>query len=542
METETINQNINLNIGKLAVDLHLEDRVLANGVLSKKGLHERSAIVTGIIHHLLERNEWRRALQLRFKENTTRLLYDRNEEEFNAKLLQSIHAKDFRVSKDGTECGYLERDEDLDILVQKAGQGFVRNMLAREDLPMPVLEYLINQARDTLGEQEWKESLSALGKRVQKEYPLKAYAIFRRAEDKEAIRELYEQFEKKFKLEDIEFLITMAGHNDDRDTRLKGIVTKAIPLLGRKKSDKQKLGLMLYRVVKDRGLVLSAQDTEQLEKLAVKGISRYDLESTADRYKPNSYQNLKLQWAKTHWESEPIEAYKIFMGSEYDGKEVVPCAQKAFSTMNPEKGEYKGDKTTIKKEHLEVIFKRMPETDYRSRELVARILEYKDEFLRLGKIHAKSHEKDCQINAYRLLTAGGMGFDDPLVDKIRRELIATEFEKARKESYGWPSFFWLDRNDHLGYEQAYDVYLNGIGNISWLSRAYELAAGKGDIKRVEQARKEILGKTNLTDSIRFFKEAGDRIGYDVALDALAKRYEVPAAEVQTLLDLEKNSK
>jgi len=149
--------------------------------------------------------------------------------------------------------------------------------------------------------------------------------------------------------------------------------------------------------------------------------------------------------------------------------------------------------------------------------------------LRLGNIYEDSGENTC--NAYDLLVKGGMKTDDPRLYAMRQRII----QKELKDGESYISLHWLEKNDPHGFEQMYTALLEGVGKTKWPGEAYKLAAARGDIQRVAQARNLILEINAPAASLRFFQKAEDNAGIYRAISALSHHYKVPEAQVATLV-------
>jgi metal-responsive CopG/Arc/MetJ family transcriptional regulator len=509
---------LDVNFGKLAVDLSLEEKVMANGVLPGRTVPERSEVVTSMVHHLLNTGKWRKAVKLRFGEG--RHLYDQTKGDFNSDLLNAVKPEDFDVDKDGHRSD--REDASIEILLEHGQKAVVRDLAVREDLPAAVSEYLIYRAFD---EPEFLQKLSALGERIQKKDPDHAYFLFLRAKNKPAIDRLYKQIIENFKLDNLKLVSEIIAGNYQGKERAKeflSLVEKAIPLAEQDKN--HVAGGKLYDLAANEGLFvgLSDKDIMRLGKLAVHDMGEWNL-----RDRPL----LKLLWAQTNWETNPVDAYKIFVEyHEYTGKEVVQCAEKAFNQMFISNVKSTSrEKVIINTNHLQEILRKTPETELNSREQLALLLSDRQEFLRLGKIYAKSNEESKLRKAYDLLNNAKIIPDAKIMDDVRAKLIQKGI-KCAEERDSMPYFSWLEHNDKPGFEQVYEAFLT-----KWAGEAYEFAANWKDEQRVARARDIILERNPANRAIMFFRDNKDKLGYDRALEALTKEYNVPAEQVMLLV-------
>jgi len=506
---------LNENFGKLAVDLSLEEKVMANGVLPGRTVPERSEVVTSMVHHLLNTGKWRKAVKLRFGEG--RHLYDQTKGDFHSDLVKSVKPEDFEHAE------RFDGDCDIEFLLKHGQKPIVRDLAMREDLPPAVSEYLIRHAFDV---EELSEKYNELGERIQKENPRHAFRLFSYANNKPAIERLYSQIIEDFKLEYLELASEMIrgaerirGHGgSETSEKLKSLVGKALPL-----TEKEgKCGKQLYEILAREGFFgeLSKKDMARLENLAVREMSLGDA---------GKRPFLELLWAQTNWEKNPVEAYKIFVDKQYKGKEVVQCAEKAFNAMFISKeSALSSDKVLIQIDHLQHIFEKTPETDLNARESLAVLLSDKKELLRIGKIYAKSKDEHNLKKAYDLLVENGGNAEEAFTDDLRARLIEDTLSRADRQ-YG-PFFSWLNHNDRRGFEQIYVALLP-----KWAGEAYRYAVNWKDEQRVARARDIILEKNPANWAIMFFMERKDKHGYERSLSALTKEYNVPAEQIVQLV-------
>jgi len=526
-------KSLDKNFGRLAVDFGLEGKVLENGILPGRSVPERSEVVTGMIHHLLNTGNWRKATSLRFGEG--RHLYDQTKGDFRSDLLKAIKPENLKIEAD------FYRDETIDILLKHGQIDVVQELAQREDMSFDTSRYLILRA---FTKEEQKQKFVDLGKRVQKKIPEEAFHLFLGAGNTEAIDGLYQHLDRDFSLGNLDLMFAMIEEvyrtNHDYDTktsRIKTTVKKAIPLV---KEDNKKIGKRLYDLVEEDGVKISAKERRKLERLTVQDLSIYDFKPRIEvgRSQESPYKNLELLWAKTHWEKEPIAAYDIFLEKNYNGKEVIPCAKKALVEMYfTERSHSPHDKShmDLSKKHLQQIMDETSKYDYKVRAKLADLLNDKEEFLRLGKIYAGSRNNYDQEKSYNLLIQGGMPTEDPLIDNLRKQLINDDINEAAKRDWGVPSFHWHDSKDVQGVKQIYEALIKGTNGQAWPEKAFTFVQENGSPELVERARELILKSKAPLATIKFFQENGDEIGYNTALSSLAKEYDVPKDQVRQLV-------
>ena len=125
--------NLDQNFGKLAVDLGLEEKVLANGILPERSVPERSDVVTGMVHHLLKNGDWRKAIGLRFGE--ARHLYDPTKGNFHSDILQAIKPEDFNVK----ENGFSDEGGWIGNLLQHGEREIVQDLAKNFEIPVAIV-------------------------------------------------------------------------------------------------------------------------------------------------------------------------------------------------------------------------------------------------------------------------------------------------------------------------------------------------------------------------------------------------------------------
>lgn len=537
------------NFGRLVVDLDLESKIISDGVLPERPLQERGQIITGIIHQLLKKRDWKKALQLRYIDPQSRNLYDGNDQTFNELLLAAIKPKDFHIDQDRFRSSL--DDTGLSLLLERAGSMVVHSVSQREDIPPPVALYFLDHIKPVIGEEAWKQDITAIGKRIMKSDPKTAFHLFRQTENRDLLEQLYQQLTADFALQHyrtIEELILTFNPPGLRHYRLELLLITAVEALeapnaiperfSSSSSELSKTITQMYARMKEWKINLSPEKKAKLIDLVAQTItspwdSKLDVkdpeprrfhrsERTEEPYDPE----IVLAWAKMNREKEPVKAYKLFMKLQYDGEETIVAAQKAFEVMHPvERFEsYKGEEVAIRDNHLQAVFERIPLNDYKRREILAQKLRNTAELERIAVHYASSKDSFLQTRAYELFIQAGKRFDYQVFDGLRKKLIAHDIKVAKEADWGRPHFYWLNRLDKPGYEQAMAALLKGIPGRSWVGDAYELAVKHNDVQRIQQLREQIITKNSPITSLRFFQHQGDLVGYEQCIALVSEAY------------------
>jgi hypothetical protein len=491
------------NFGRLAVDLGLEDRVLSGTVLADKSISEKSAVATGIVDRMLEKN-WRLAVELRFgKGRPARILYDGKD--FDARLAEAIQPKDFSEKP--------QYDTGIALLAENGKTAVIRAVAMKEGMPARFAYELLVKAG--LSEDALIEDVVLLGKRVQQESPQDAYELFQRANANGAIVALYECLAKDFRIENVKLLIEIAKlyfHWDEKSERLQSVVLNALEY-PEKAAECAKL---LYDTVKDERISLPKDKIKTLRYLTAKNLGLHDLMKYTD-------DDLKLVWAQEHWTALPDEAYGIFVGNGYEGREVIPCVRRVLS----KKKDY--IPRNITQEHLKKALSGLPEKDYDLRVCVARAVGDKVELARVGRIFAGLVGKERR--AYALLFESGAKENDADVNALRLSLIEESLKEAHGGRNASVDFGWIHPRDNKGYEQAYTILIQDGG----AKHAYLIAAERHDAQKIEEARKAILSMNTPLESLLFFHQREDADGVDKAAIQVAEEYGITADLVHSLM-------
>ncbi|GEM_PF-3783885 len=519
----------NFNFGKVIAKLNLEEKVLKNGIIPSKSLAERGEIVKGIVSGLLEKGSWKNAIDLVFNEGPARMLYEGDKNDFFKEVEQTIKPKDFRYdSQDGFS--HAER-ETINLLIKNGGVQVVYNTALRPDVDPLVGKNLLEETKNYLDKETLKKEFNDLGTRIQKTHPQIAYDSFKEAENLFAINKLYTQLSKNFALEQY-FLLKDITENKSFSPEEKKLRVKQIAHLvlnNKKEEGEKKIGKDLFDFVHNNKGELNKKDTKKLNRLTAKELHFYELDSSLpNAYLRKHYQVLKEDWAKTHWQEDPINAYRIFNEQNKEGKLVLKCAKKAVEKMYDARSN-DTRRVDIKIAHLKEIYSRIPKSKVDLRRKLAEKLEDKEE---LKRIAAEYANKGNNKYAYQLLFNADISEKDPEITRVREKYIVESFKKAEQEKSN-PYFGWLDPKDKPGYEQVYNQLLQkdrpGL--------AFELAQKYKDITRANESRKLILEKNNPESAFKFFKDEKDKAGYDLALNALVTKYGLSKEDLVHIVDI-----
>nr|MBI4156988.1 hypothetical protein [Candidatus Woesearchaeota archaeon] len=513
------------NFGRISVALGLEDKLLKNGVLPERTIQERSAVVTGIVHGYLEKGHWQTAVDMIYKNGSVGLLYGGRKEELEGLIKSAIKPEDF--DKENIS-GYTVNS--IEMLIKKKHAKLVYEIALMKNMPVDASSNLLALTKKEVGVELWREGMSSIAMRVKDEQPIEAYSLFSRINDHEATNNLYQQLITNFSLSNFGFLKEVAEKDDwsRKVERLTSLVRAALNADYSKYKIEHgfgsRLGSDLYKIVSDNNIKLNVKHKKRMREFVAFHADYSDMDKIDDK-------NIQLLWAKRNCESNPETAYGIFLEQKYTGREVIPTAHRIFDRGYKDVNINwlrKGKRVEILTKHLEGIFNRVPKSKLDQRESLARKLGNISELRRIGLIKWNNKNYRHPEKAYKLLIESGIDINDLTLDQIRANLIEKELEEHKKSTliFG-PSFYWLDKRDRIGYERIYEALLNGVNGNSWPGKAYELSASKGDIERVTRAREAVLERNPANRTLRFFKDAKDKIGYEASLEKLSIEYNVP---------------
>ncbi|MBS3174909.1 hypothetical protein J4440_03450 [Candidatus Woesearchaeota archaeon] len=505
------------NLGSLYVNLGLEDRVLANGVLPKKQLTERADIINGMVNTLAEKGRLNEAIKLIHDNPTARVLFTGNQDEIYRKA-----AENFSVSDKGEdEDHYSDAFEFIELLNKAEKNDLLYSLALREDLPYVVSMKALGTVRKNIGEEKFIETTNNTALRIQNNNPRAAYNLFLKTGNNSAIDNLHNYLMENFSFDNLHILRWTVRHSQEKVESLVNKVlslNEANPATGKQFEG---LGKFLFDLVYESGVKLNDDLQAKVDDLAVRNLRNYDV--TLDNIK---YKRLGVKWAKANFKHEPIEAYKILSANNYSGDEIIEAAMLAFI-----KRQSRGDgheKLEIKVEHVKAFYPRLPKkTPLEVREEVASIAEDKEE---LAKISTLYRRKGDFSKAYELRYKSGK-FDvknDRTLMNLRSELIDEEIKDKDERVY----CFWLIDADNVGYEFAFNRLLKNKP-----ASAYNLAKGRSDNDRLSSARQEILKRNNPENSYKFFKSEKDETGIEMSLGVLSKKYRIDKQELIEFLNI-----
>ena len=523
------NTRIDENFGVVAALLGQEEKVLANGILPGRTPVEKSAAITGLVHGLVQRGDVDRAVEFLYGKNAIRILYDDTQiPRFNELLVEGLQRS--RMDDEGRRKAVdtlAKQDRHVDALYTAALQ-----------MPNKKGMEILFSIEGNVEPQRWREGMSSLGQRVAEQNQHLGYQALSAAENRGAVATLFDQTVESLTEGKISLAVKMLtwlkrfeyppvqGHEENAQRRSTALMKKviamepALDLWG----DNKIRWKDLYSLVKQEGVTLEQAEQNKLQRFALQEISDHDLEDEGDR----------LAWARINYRKDPIGAYEIFVEKGYQGRKFEQAIKGVFARIMKDRWNWKGP--NLPDEHLEIVYRDTPETSLKEREFIAQRLNDAAELQRLGRIYAAQEGKDAQERAYRLLVEGGLTFGDSLLESVRSALISEESRELAQNSPGFaPSFRWLDEKDRPGYEAAFQRLTEGEGRRTWEIGAYELAAERGDIARVQQARALILERRRPEVALGIFKRVEDRPGYEAAKQRLTEQYPISAESLEYLL-------
>ncbi len=563
-------------LGELVAKVGLEDRVIGternsdrriikNPALSQQRLATKAEFLQGLVDGMLAKGKWKKVVDLIFRKSSLSELYDGDTSELLQRIKEVVKPTDFSIDRRGDS----EDVETISLLLQNGGEQVVYELALRSDFDHRVSETLLFRVKEGIEEEKYKAGLKTIAVRVQKEHPSEAVRLFEAAQDYQSIGALYETLMTDFSLDNLSLLLGIVKDKEwkiwkhDGVDRLKAIIEKALHAECR---DQHKdLGKYLFNLLLDRDVALNDKDKAELRRLTVLSLDRYDFNperkiSTRFGEKRQPYKDLELDWAKAHWQEEPIFSYELFLANKYNGKEVIDCAEKAFRTMHEQGKHYSPnqEKADISLDHLAQLSTRLKPKEIELRQAVAFRIKYTldgkenlDERLKATlesarkELRTLSLEYKAQGNneeSYRLWFEGNGSDDDQTIQDVREQLInktITEIEREEKEGNRFYSskFRWLANNDQAGYNLVCERL---ILNRTYL--VYLLAEEKKDEATMAKARDLLLARLTPDKALHIFisydGKVTDTEGYDRTIDLLTKQHGVPRDDFITLFGRE----
>ena len=500
-----------VNRGRFLSAMNLEDVVLADGVLpNQPSLDDRAALVQGILQGMLESGRWQKAVYLVHNPGPVKALFDGNWEGFNDAVIA--------VAKEQKPDAEI-KSEFVQFLVDNNQAGVVCRLIDEIPYSKDNLNNLFNGVYGSVDEAVRSRLRGSIGVRAQEVGDFAAaHHCFKENRDTASIDALYRQILED-PVKNIDLLLKIAGKDKARLTEIvKGVLKLDEEELQEVKIDYTAIEEALYRLVKKHELELDTKEKIQLIDLASNMISSWRDGNAGDK-------NLAFLWAKKHYQSNPTEAYQIFIAQDYKGDEVMAAVRVAFSKEYMEGRPHCSIRypnvSMFKEEHLRAVYS---EQDAWTRVKIARHLGDKEALLGLSREY---YEQQNFTDAYNLWVSGGGSFDDPFAEDLRQGVIQAEEKK------GYFSEHLFDKNDLPGKTWLF----NKLFSDRKFSAALDIAARLEDEEKLQRVREKMV-ESDPEWAIGIFrrqfssdKDMRDRKGFDMCVTALSEKYSLPKEAV-----------
>src|SRR3989344_2301850 len=434
----------NRRYGKAAASLGVSGKIFANGVIPNKTLEERSAIVDGMIDGYLEAGRWKTAAQLVYGNETAKALYSGNLDLLDQKILDVFKPKDLPDSETIHDPYHI-----IQLLATKGRTNLILNMAMTPGINYNVSLGLLHSIGKKLDDNLYAEKINQIAANIEAENPKEAYRLYKSTKNIVSISNLYKKLIDKFSLDKTGILLEIAGDPEATPYSEKKGALKEIILLALKSGEENKFGKILYDIANTNALSFETKDLEDLEHLAAKQLSRYELRHMhGDWYTHGSkspYQHLELKWAKLHFEEEPIFSYELFVKHNYKGRERTSAARLAFEKMNPQNlGHFSGDRVAIIEEDLRKLYKHIPKNKMWLKEMLAVELDDKKGLVKLSEIYEVAGNKE---RAYYLRFIGSEDKNETKLNHLRNGLVQATITEQETKDFGCIYFNWLHHED-----------------------------------------------------------------------------------------------
>ena len=505
-----------VNEGRLIAALSLEQLVLANGVLPNSPLMERVSLVKGIVTGLLEQGQWNDAVRLVYQDGSpARALFDGDWEGLRKDILASVQ-KPQRFHYIG--------DKVAELLIKHDEAGLLYDIACILPLETKEFKNIMEMVDSKLPQQQMKDGYNTLAVRAQEQQKFgEAYAYYQKAENTEAVDWLYQNLFEHFVPVYLDTLLTIA---EETNTTLNSRVAQTVYAVLQKPELLQfsrDASRRLTNLVREHKIALSTSRDDMLKDALVSKFALYELKDIA-----GEDPSFSLRWAKSHAQSDPKDAYGVFKSRKYVGPEVATAVQQGLIN-NKKHDHYQGlAPTQIEESHLRQTY------DSLSLECKVTVaVHLKDSALLqdLSRQYKRQKKVGSIETAYRLWIMGDGDQQDPYVEGLRSAMI----EKELKDAHQSAGLFLPE--DKVGNRHWYLEMIQRDPTV-----AYGIAKRIDDSALISEVRILMVKKSPL-DALHKFQshrhEDTDVVGVNMALDALARQYNVARGKIDEYLALEK---
>lgn len=530
-QSNRLNQE-KINEGKFLANMGLEKKVLADGVMPNSPIMDRCSLVKGIIDGYFESGQWQKAVKAVYTAGSpVRTLFNGNWDEFRKKVLASAQENNPRYF--GQEISLLLEHREFELVYNLATR-----LPIQGDRIVTEISGILDSLGDNISGEQRRKGYGLLAERAwQKNDWPQVFEFYEKGNDQEGMDKLYQEVISQERIIPgdggipLDFLLKLATFREDKEKeRVEAVAQFYFDGRTRTNWVSRRSTRDLYDLLKIHQIELASEQRQKIMDNIVRSLSDYELKEVRD-------EQLVLLWAKKNVAKEPKNAYHILTSSEYDGPEVLTAALNALKIVfegTPEARRYsqKLEAKDIKKEHREQLL----HSEGTPMEIKVKLAIEDQQHAFLREFSGKYKKEGDLEKAYQLWIDGKGDPESSYVQGLRKKIIQGKLEEA--SSYGPPLYF-LSHDDKPGHHQAYQMVVERFPET-----AYHLARRILDEELTDKARRLIV-KASPEEAFRKFSTGpkdNDSIGIDLALDALAEKYQVPKEKVRGYLGIKEGIK